>query len=78
MPSRNQVLALRRNSPDGDWKFAGFWIRANVPDGFFEEHPDGEYVIVPVAELSRFKITAPSERSFSEASEDAEPTMELG
>lgn len=81
MPSRNQVLALRRDSPDDDWRFAGFWIRANVPDGFFEEHPDGEYVIVPMEELSQFKITAPSDRpelSFEEMREEAEPTMDLG
>jgi hypothetical protein len=79
--SRNQVLALRRNSPNDDWRFAGFWIRANVPDGFFEEHPQGEYVIVPMEELNKFKITAPSDRpalSLSEALEEAEPTMDLG
>lgn len=80
--SRNQVLALRRNSPNDAWGFAGFWIRANVPDGFFQEHPQGEYVIVPMEELSRFKITAPSNRrdfpSLSEALEEAEPTMDLG
>jgi hypothetical protein len=58
--SRNQTLALCRYGPHADWRFDGFWIEARVPDRFFDEHPDGEYVIVPMSELVRFGVTAPS------------------